>query len=282
MRNSATVVLSGGTGFIGAHLAINGRAGKSNMAFRRRHRHFALAAALLFACLSLAHAQTDFDARRVFNLTNLDRQRQGLPRLEWSPALAAAAEAHAQWMLREPNLSHQYPGELDLMTRAGRAGVHFRAIAENIALGPTPDSLDNQWMHSTPHRTNILDPKMNAIGVAVLGRGPNLYAVEDFAQTNEALSLSQVEQRLRALLHEQGVDAPAPAASAEDACASTSGMPAGARSIVRFQTPDLSRLPAQVVQVIHSRDFHKAAVGACAPTASQAGFTTYRVAIVFY
>ncbi len=91
-------------------------------------------------------------------------------------------------MLREPNLSHQYPGEPDLMTRAAHAGAHFRAIAENIALGPTPDSLENQWMHSTPHRTNILDPKMNALGVAVLRRGPNLYAVEDFAQTNEALT----------------------------------------------------------------------------------------------
>lgn len=226
-------------------------------------------------------AQPDL-ARRVFTLTNLDRQQQGLPPLAWNPALAAAADAHAQWMLREPSLSHQYPGEPELMTRAAHAGAHFRAIAENIAIGPTPDSLDDQWMHSTPHRTNILDPKMNAIGVAVLRRGPNLYAVEDFAQANEALTLQQVEQRLRALLHDQGVDAAAPAAPAENACASTSGMPAGARSIVRFQTPDLSALPAQVVQVIRSRDFRKAAVGACAPTPSQAGFTTYRVAVVFY
>jgi Cysteine-rich secretory protein family len=252
------------------------------MAFRRTLHLLALAATILVASAPLAHAQSDSDARRVFTLTNLDRQQQGLPPLAWNPALAAAAEAHAQRMLREPALSHQYPGEVDLMTRAARAGAHFRAIAENIAIGPTPDSLDDQWMHSTPHRTNILDPKMNALGVAVLRRGPNLYAVEDFAQANEALTRSQVEERLRALLHEQGVDASSAAGPAEAACASTSGMPAGTRSIVRFQTPDLSQLPSQVVQVIHSRDFRKAAVGACAPTPSQSGFTTYRVAIVFY
>jgi len=235
----------------------------------------------LAARLPLA-AQQDSDARRVFALTNQDRQEQGLPPLTWNQNLAAAAEGHAQWMLREPSLSHQYPGEPDLMARAARAGVHFRAVAENIAIGPTPDSLDDQWMHSTPHRTNILDPRMNAIGIAVLRRGPNLYAVEDFAQTNEALTRAQVEERVRALLHEQGVDANAPAAPAEAACASSNGMPAGARSIVRFQTPDLSQLPGQVVQVIHSRDFRKAAAGACAPTPSQSDFTTYRVAIVFY
>lgn len=252
------------------------------MALRHALRCSAIAAAILVVCLPILRAQADSDARRVFNLTNQDRQQQGLPLLKWNPALAAAAEAHAQRMLREPSLSHQYSGELDLMTRAARAGAHFRAIAENIAIGPTPDSLENQWMHSTPHRTNILDPKMNALGVAVLRRGANLYAVEDFAQANEALTREQVEQRLRSLLHEQGVDAGSPAAPAEEACAAASGTPAGARSIVRFQTPDISQLPSQVVQVIHSHDFRKAAVGACAPTANQAEFTTYRVAIVFY
>jgi hypothetical protein len=252
------------------------------MAFRSKLRPLACAAAILIASLPVLLAQSDTGARRVFALTNQDRQQQGLPPLAWNSALAAAAQAHAEWMLREPALSHQYPGEPELMTRAAHAGAHFRAVAENLALGPTPDSLENQWMHSTPHRTNILDPKMNAIGVAVLRRGPNLYAVEDFAQTNEALTFPQVEQRLRALLHDQGVDASSPPGPAETACASSSGMPTGARSIVRFQTPDLSQLPSQVVQVIHSRDFRKAAVGACAPSSGQAAFTTYRVTIVFY
>ena len=253
------------------------------MVARHRLRLPALASILLIAGSVFAWGQGDADpARQVFALTNQDRQQQGLPPLVWSAALAAAAQAHAEWIIREPSLAHQYPGEPELMTRAAHAGAHFRAIAENIALGPTPHSIEYQWMHSTPHRTNILDPKMNALGVAILRRGGTLYAVEDFAETNEAFSREQVEQRVRSLLHEQGVDASAPAAPAEAACPSSGPMPPGARSIVRFETPDLSQLPSQVVQVIRSRDFRKAAVGACAPTASQAEFTTYRVAIAFY
>jgi hypothetical protein len=62
------------------------------------------------------------------------------------------------------------------------------------------------------------------------------------------------------------------------------GIPEGtnARSIVRFETPDLSQLPSQVTQQIQTGDFRKAAVGACAPGPGQANFTTYRVAILFY
>lgn len=245
-------------------------------------RSIALVIAVSIACGPCLRAQSGSDARRVFALTNQDRQHQGLPPLAWNDTLAAAAEAHAQRMIQEPALSHQYPGEPDLMTRAARAGAHFRAIAENIAIGPTPDSLNDQWMHSTPHRTNILDPKMNALGVAVIRRGPNLYAVEDFSQANEALTRAQVEERVRSLLREAGLNATAPAPPAEAACSADKGMPASARSIVRFQTPALSQLPGQVVQAVRSGDFRNAAVGACAPASSQAAFTTYRVAIVFY
>lgn len=251
---------------------------------RRERRRLALFLALLIVGCSLegrAAAQTDL-AHQVFALTNQDRQERGLRPLEWNGALAAAAEAHAAWMIREPTLLHQYPGEPELMTRAAHAGAHFRAIAENIALGPTAHSIEDQWMHSTPHRTNILDGKMNAIGVAVVRRGGTLYAVEDFAQTNAALSRAQIEERVRSLLREQGVDGSAAAGPAEAACSSSGPMPAGARSVVRFQTPDLGELPSQVAQAIRSRDFQKAAVGACAPAASQAAFTTYRIAIVFY
>jgi hypothetical protein len=128
---------------------------------------------------------------------------------------------------------------------------------------------------------------MNAIGIAVVQRGATLYAVEDFAQSSEVLTREEVEQRVAALLRAQNVDPTAPAAPAEQACALGHGIPLGTsvRSIVRFETPDLSRLPSQVTIQIRGGDFRKAAVGACAPQpsqASQASFTTYRVAILLY
>jgi hypothetical protein len=231
------------------------------------------------------HAQSpDSAAQQIFALTNQDRQEHGLPALRWDAALATAAQAHADRMVRERALSHQYPGEPELMTRAATAGAHFQAIAENIAMGPNPQSIERGWMQSTPHRTNILDPRMNAIGIAVAERGGSLYAVEDFEQSSEALSREQVEERVRELLRTQNVDPSAPSGPAEQACPMGHGIPQGSngRAIVRFETPDLSQLPSQVAQQIRSGDFRKAAVGACAPEPSQANFTTYRVAILFY
>ena len=245
-------------------------------------RFLFLAAALSIA-VSAARAQTAQE-QQIFNLTNQDRQAHGLPILRWSTTLAQAAQKHAERMVEERNLSHQYSGEPDLMTRAASAGAHFEAIAENIATGPSSDAIDNEWMHSPPHRANILDPRMNALGVAVVSNRGTLYAVEDFAESNEALSPARIEQRVGELLRAQNVDVSAPSASAEQACAMGHGIPQGtnARAIVRFETPDLKQLPAQVEQQIHAGDFKRAAVGACAPTPGQTQFTTYRVAILFY
>src|SRR5581483_8060842 len=156
---------------------------------------------------------------RIFDLTNQDRQEHGLPILHWDAALAQAAKAHANRMVRERALSHQYPGEPELMERAASAGAHFRAIAENIATGPNPAGVESEWMHSPPHRANILDPKMDSLGVAVGEQGGELYAVEDFEQASQQLAKEQVEERVREMLHRRGVDASAPAGPAEDACA---------------------------------------------------------------
>jgi hypothetical protein len=239
---------------------------------------------LALLVVSFAHAQAQDDAHRIFDLTNQDRQQQGLQPLRWDDALAAAAHAHAIRMAQQRTLSHQYPGEADLMERTASAGAHFRAIAENIATGPNPEAIEAEWMHSTPHRANILDTKMNALGVAVVRQAGTLYAVEDFEQASQALSREQVEQRVRELLRAMNVDPSASAGPAEQACAMQHGIPQGtnARSIVRFETPDLNELPSQVAQQIRSGDFRKAAVGACAPGPSQANFTTYRIAILFY
>jgi len=242
---------------------------------------------LLLAALLIApatHAQPQGTARRILDLTNQDRQEHGLPALRWDAPLAASAQAHADRMAREPALSHQYSGEPELMERAAAAGAHFQAIAENIAMGPSPQSIEQGWMYSSAHRTNILDPRMNAIGVAVGERGGYLYAVEDFDQSSEVLTREQVEQRVRELLRAQNVDPSAPAGPAEQACSIDRGIPQGsnARSIIRFETPDLTQLPSQVAQQIRGGDFRKAAVGACAQQPAQANFTTYRVAILFY
>jgi uncharacterized protein YkwD len=120
--------------------------------------------------------------------TNEDRAQHGLGPLRWDPALARAAQAHAYQMVRHGELSHQYAGEPDLMTRAGHDGAHFSTVAENVAVAPTPQSVESEWMHSPHHRQNILDARLTTVGIGLVRQGNNLWAVEDFSAAVEQMA----------------------------------------------------------------------------------------------
>jgi hypothetical protein len=242
-----------------------------------------LAIAACCFILVQAHAQQDTAsrARHIAELTNRDREAHGLDKLQWNDSLAAAARAHAERMAEETDLSHEYAGEGNVGQRAAQAGVHFRAIAENIATGFSDEQVEQEWMHSPPHRANILDPKLNAIGVGVVERGGTLYVTEDFAEANEALSHAQVERKVAGLLERDGVNASMPRSAAARACDRNSGYPPGGKLIMRFDTGDLSRLPEQISAQVQRAGYQKASVAAC-PGGRQGSFTTYKVAIVFY
>jgi len=120
----------------------------------------------------------------LFDAANRERAARGLRPLQWSAALASAARAHAQKMAQENRLEHQFPGEMDLGTRIRLAGVRFRAVAENVAQGPSAAGIHAQWMNSPPHRANLLDPELDSIGIAVAGPNGQLFAVQDFSQAS--------------------------------------------------------------------------------------------------
>lgn len=241
---------------------------------------------LIACCLAVFHVRARAgdegtgNARHIAELTNSDRAAHGLPALRWDETLAAAAQAHAERMAAEGYLSHQYPGEAEVGARAAGAGAHFRKIAENIATGYSDVQVEQEWMHSAPHRRNILDPNLNAIGVAVVARGRMVYVAEDFADASEALSPQQVEHRVGDLLRQEGVE-PSVAQSAAALTCSLREYPPGARLVMRFDTGDLSQLPAQVSAQIRRGDYRKASVAAC-PGGRQGSFTTYKVAVVLY
>ncbi|WP_158615466.1 CAP domain-containing protein [Acidipila sp. EB88] len=224
----------------------------------------------------------------IFDATNQDRVVQGLSPLLWNAELAAAASAHATSMASSQTLSHQYPGEPDVATRAGAAGAHFRAIAENIAYGPDPRSIERQWMHSVPHRANILDPAMTAIGVGVVERGGYVYAVEDFAQAAPDLAPVAAEQTVEAQLARAGLAIePVESAgkqAARAACRENEGIAgAHARLVLRWEGADLEHWPNPLTDAVGSGQYTRAAVGACPPlNARNQAFTTYRVAVLLF
>jgi hypothetical protein len=222
--------------------------------------------------------------QQVMDLANADRAQQGLAPLKWDPALAQAAVEHAQLMAQQPALSHQYPGEADLVARAGAAGVHFRSIAENVALAPSPQALEKEWMNSAPHRANLLNPTMNVIGVGLVKRGGNYYAVEDFADGVAQLGPEQIEQKIGQLLQQRGLQSAGQTRDARQTCEMDHGSAGGSapRFVMRWEGSDLSRLPEVLEQKIATGQYHKAAVGACDSGNPTQGFTTYKVAVMLY
>ena len=221
-------------------------------------------------------------ASDIFAVTNRVRATQGLQPLAWNDALAGAAHAHALRMSAAGALSHQYPGEPDLAARAAGFGVHFSTIAENIAEGVSARQIEDAWMRSMPHRMNILDPRMNALGISMVMARGMLYAVEDLAAATPELAPSAVEQRVAAEL--RGL-APLSAPLAIDAkhaeearrvCARESE-PGSAAYMVTWQGAD-TKVPRALADAVGTGKYQSAAVGACA--AADGAFTVYRITVM--
>jgi hypothetical protein len=222
--------------------------------------------------------------RQVMELANADRAQHGLGPLKWDAALAQAAAQHAQIGAGQPALSHQYAGEPDLVARAGTAGAHFRSVAENLAIAPTPQALEEEWMHSPLHRANILNPQMNGIGVALVRQGGNYYAVEDFDAGVAQIGSNQIEQQIGQLLLRRGLQPAGLTEIARQTCALDHGSAGGPKPwfIMRWEGTDLGRLPDQLEERIATGKYHKAAVGACDSGTPGQGFTTYKLAVMLY
>lgn len=147
------------------------------------YRRATLVVVLLLIEMAAAQPYPTSAEWKLFNSVNEERKATGLAPLRWDEHLATAARRHAAEMAKRNAISHEFPGEASLPIRITRAGVHFSAIAENVAEAPGVSRIHELWMHSPGHRANILDKQMDALGVAVIERNHQYFAVEDFAGT---------------------------------------------------------------------------------------------------
>lgn len=221
-------------------------------------------------------------ADELFQAANQDRAPEHLQHLRRDAALDKAAWQHAQTMVQSGTLSHQLPGEPGLIARVQQAGAHCSTVAENVAEAPTVAQINDEWMHSTAHRANLLDPRVNAIGIAVIKKHGELYAVQDFAREMIALTESQQERQVASLLRPHGLQVAADNAPARKACnVSSSRILPLPKLVMKYSTTDLSHLPRQVEQGIASGKYQRAVVGACG-AANQNGFSAYQMVILLY
>jgi hypothetical protein len=242
---------------------------------------YGVVAILLWSSLS-ARAQTTVAVQYLLSAVNQERTSRNLAAVRLDPALTQAASAHANQMADHASISHRFPGESELSARGSVNGAHFDRIAENVAEGPTAVILHNAWMQSAGHRANILDPAVDAVGIAVVERNGRLYAVQDFQHTVQNLTLEQQEAAVGLLLDQAGLDM-IPDADARLTCSMTSGY-AGKQQpnfVLRYTTANLTILPSQLQTRLAKAQDHQAGVGACISRES-GNFSTYSIAVLLY
>jgi len=214
---------------------------------------------------------------------NQDRAAHGLAPVRLDEHLALAARLHAYQMMVHGTISHQFDGEKELAARAGDAGAHFSLVTENVAEASNSAQIHDMWMASEGHRTNLLDPKVDSVGIAVIQKGRQLYAVEDFARNVVQLSIEQQEAKVGDMLVAAGLRLDGSKADARQTCTMSTGF-AGSRQpwfVMRFSATSLDRLPPELTSRMGSGKYHVAEVGACV-TGKQGPLSGYNLAVMLF
>lgn len=254
---------------------------------RRRVKIIALVGVVFFVSLprnGAAQAKIEESARVLFDSANQNRTSRGIAALKWDALLAEAAREHALRMAQRNTLSHQFPGEPDVATREEQAGARISVAAENVAIGPSAAAIHAGWMNSPPHRHNLLDPRLNSVGIAVVQRGRDLFAVEDFSRALAVLSLEEQEKEIEAPIRAAGLSIRPGNDGARLVCqVGYSGKINGSQPgfIAQFSSTNLSALPASLESAIRSSKYVAAEVGACAKP-SVDGLSEYHIAVLLY
>jgi len=153
-------------------------------------------AVLLFAIASAAQDASKFDAdaeAQIFAAINRSRTEAGVPALKADPKLQEAARRHSLLLAKHHVLSHQFPGEPALTDRVRAVGLFFTAAAENVGMNTELRDVNDMFLRSPGHRTNMLNPAYDAAAVGVLHLGSSYWITEDFAKLTPALAADKAE-----------------------------------------------------------------------------------------
>jgi len=121
--------------------------------------------------------------RQVLTLVNENRRRGGCGNLTLDRRLIEAANRHAADMARRGYFAHDSLNGEGAGDRVQDAGYRWKRYGENIARGQdSAYEVVDGWMHSPEHRENIMDCRLEQMGIGLAfasDRTP--YWVQDFA-----------------------------------------------------------------------------------------------------
>jgi uncharacterized YkwD family protein len=109
---------------------------------------------------------------QVIQLTNQEREENGLPPLQSDAALSEVAQTKSEDMSNNNYFSHTSPTHGSPFEMMRDAGIQYESAAENIAKGQqSPEQVVTGWMNSSGHRKNILNQRVTHIGVGYDSNG---------------------------------------------------------------------------------------------------------------
>jgi uncharacterized protein YkwD len=135
---------------------------------------------------SRARTVPDKITQELFARLNAERQARGLDTLAWDPDLANMAADWSRHMASTGDFEHR-----DLGAASSLPGIDkFSALGENIAwVEGYPNEalqLHTGWMHSDGHRSNMLQPGFDAVGIAVVCSGGRAWATQNFGRLDDS------------------------------------------------------------------------------------------------
>jgi uncharacterized protein YkwD len=237
--------------------------------------------------------------RELLGLANRDRREAGLPLLRADESLAAAARAHAQLMVANAHLEHQFSGEPSLLQRVAQvSALRLDRAGENIADDTCAAGAEDSFMNSPPHRRNLLDPGFNVAGFAAIRSHGHLYVVQDFGHEVSAHTVAQtrelVSHAVNDVRREAGLVALsqyAPAKLDDRVCSvAQAGLPNARilqtaydnRRIITYTQSRPEILPQAALNLLRDRQLHQFAVGSCFARSATYPTGMYWVAILLY
>jgi len=129
---------------------------------------------------------------KIFELTNVERQKNGVTPFVHNATVEKYAVAKSQDMAINNYFDHNSPTNGYFYDVWKRDGFKYSAGAENIYYMSDGRGFSNQdinalaqkivtgWMNSEGHRKNILNPNLKELGVGVAEQGNRLYATQLF------------------------------------------------------------------------------------------------------
>jgi uncharacterized protein YkwD len=233
--------------------------------------------------------------RKILDLLNQDRAIEKLPPLAWNGHAAMAARKHSRLLAQHGDLSHQFEKEEPVPQRMAATGLRFTDSAENVAVADAPEEAHMALMLSPGHRTNIMNPRYNAVGIGVHEAKGRLWVTQDFAWTTAVYNNVEFGQALIGAFNqarkEKGIkplDAFVDSHLSSLACSAhgevqnvAAAINGNGGKIFLFTLSEPTRMPEELTGYLVSSRYQRVNLGVCFSPDAQHGYANFWVVTFF-